>query len=675
MLLDEHRPVVWGKAFAEANQLVLDLDLGKLPGTDFKGEEIEDLSHPATAEEIVGAYEKKENWVASAMAAAAKLKAYGSLAPLTARLMKDFPDAAEEILANIGTRAFSRANLRKGAPKLRPPASLCDADRLAREALTWFNPVALARAIKAYAEKYPAVYGTGEDLLTQLAAVERQVKAANTDAARAAAGAAVRQLTDSLYLRNPGLDFNDLLVVKRMRNSHSGLPQNWQGNSSIPLHGYANAIVSVPLARAPGAREKLIVTSSSFLGDVDLDFDADRIAYSGGVAGERGWRIMETALDQPLTSVQKSPADMPDIDCYDPCYLPDGRMLFVATSGFHGVPCVGGSDYVGNTHLLEKDGSVKRLVFDQDNSWCPVVMNNGRVLYLRWEYTDSAHYFSRVMMTMNPDGSDQKAFYGSNSYWPNSLFYARPLPGSVTKFCGIVSGHHGLAREGELVLFDVMKGRNETAGVVQRIPGWGRPVANKVRAQLVNGSQPLFLHPYPVTDELFLVSVHRTAGEPFIVAFADVYDNIVPLLSAPDMNLLEPLPVAKRKRPIMSIDRRNDAVDTCTVYLQSAQFGEGLKGLPPGTAKKLRLFHYSYSPRNVGGHYNIGFEGPWDARNILGEVDLEKDGSCLFTAPANTPIAIQPLDAEGRKLQEMRSWFVGVPGEMISCTVFFTRST
>ena len=668
LLLDERRTVVWGKAFAEANQLVLDLDLGKLPGTDFKGEEIEDLSHPATAEEIIGAYEKKENWVASAMATAAKLKAYGSLAPLTARLVKDFPDAAEEILANIGTRAFSRANLRKGTPKLRPPTSISDADQLARESLKWFNPVALARAIKAYAEKYPSVYGTGEDLLKQLAAVEQQVKAANTEAARAAAGAAVRQLTDSLYLRNPGIDFKDLLVVKRMRNSHSGLPQNWQGNSSIPLHGYANSIVSVPLARAPGAREKLIVTSSSFLGDVDLDFDADRIAYSGGVAGERGWRIMETALDQPLTSVQKSPANMPDIDCYDPCYLPDGRMLFVATSGFHGVPCVGGSDYVGNTHLLEKDGSVKRLVFDQDNSWCPVVMNNGRVLYLRWEYTDSAHYFSRVMMTMNPDGSDQKAFYGSNSYWPNSLFYARPLPGSVTKFCGIVSGHHGLAREGELVLFDVMKGRNETAGVIQRIPGWGQPVANKVRDTLVNGSHPLFLHPYPVTDELFLVSVHRNAGEPFIVAFADVYDNIVPLLSAPDMNLLEPLPVAKRKRPIMSIDRRNDAVDTCTVYLQSAQFGEGLKGLPPGTAKKLRLFHYSYSPRNVGGHYNIGFEGPWDARNILGEVDLEKDGSCLFTAPANTPIAIQPLDAEGRKLQEMRSWFVGVPGEMISCT-------
>ena len=58
------------------------------------------------------------------------------------------------------------------------------------------------------------------------------------------------------------------------------------------------------------------------------------------------------------------------------------------------------------------------------------MLPNGRCLYLRWEYTDSAHYFARILMTMNPDGSDQQEYYGSNSYWPNSLFYANPPPSS-----------------------------------------------------------------------------------------------------------------------------------------------------------------------------------------------------------------------------------------------------
>ena len=548
------------------------------------------------------------------------------------------------------------------------PAADGESRRLAFETLKWFNAAAMERAIRAYAGKHPGVYGSPAPLLSRLAEVRKAVAGAKDDSARRKAADALMKLQDDLYLRHPGIDFSRFLMVKRSASSPSGLPSNWNGNSSVPLKGYENAIVSLPIKRRSGEKGREIVASDYFLGDVDLDFDADKIAYSGGIESEKRWCVLETRLDKPMTKTLRSPSGLDDIDCYDPCYLPDGRMLFVATSGFHGVPCVTGSSYVGNTHLLERDGSVKRLVFDQDNSWCPVVMNNGRVLYLRWEYTDSAHYFSRVMMTMNVDGSDQKAFYGSNSYWPNSLFYARPLPGSVTKFCGIVSGHHGCAREGELVLFDVMKGRNETSGVIQRIPGWGKRVANKARDGLVNGSRPRFLHPYPLSDELFLVSVHKGNGDPFIIAFADIYDNIVPVYAADGWNCLEPLPVKKRRRPLMSIDRRNDAADTCTVYLQNVHFGNGLKGVPQGAAKKLRLFSYSYSPRNVGGHYNIGFEGPWDARNILGEVELEADGSAMFTVPANTPFAVQPLDENGCKLQEMRSWFVGVPGETLSCT-------
>jgi len=35
--------------------------------------------------------------------------------------------------------------------------------------------------------------------------------------------------------------------------------------------------------------------------------------------------------------------------------------------------------------------------------------------------------------------------------------------------------------------------------------------------------------------------------------------------------------------------------------------------------------------------------------------------------PANTPIAVQPLDSEGKALQLMRSWFTAMPGETLSC--------
>lgn len=52
---------------------------------------------------------------------------------------------------------------------------------------------------------------------------------------------------------------------------------------------------------------------------------------------------------------------------------------------------------------------MRRLTFDQDANWNPVIMNNGRVMYTRWEYTDLTHYYSRIVMHMNPDGTENKA--------------------------------------------------------------------------------------------------------------------------------------------------------------------------------------------------------------------------------------------------------------------------
>ena len=63
----------------------------------------------------------------------------------------------------------------------------------------------------------------------------------------------------------------------------------------------------------------------------------------------------------------------------------------------------------------------------------------------------------------------------------------------------------------------------------------------------------------------------------------------------------------------------------------------------------------------------VGMEGPWDIKRVVGTVPVEDDGSALFRVPANTPIAVQPLDAEGKALQLMRSWFTAMPGEVLSC--------
>jgi len=288
-------------------------------------------------------------------------------------------------------------------------------------------------------------------------------------------------------------------------------------------------------------------------------------------------------------------------------------------------------------------------------------------MYLRWEYADSAHYFSRVLMSMNPDGTGQTEMYHSDSYWPNSTFYAKPLPGSSTKFVGIISGHHGVPRMGEMVLFDTARGRQEDTGAIQRIPGYGKPVKGIIKDQLVDDSWPKFLHPFPLSEKYFLVSCKPAPSAAWGLYLVDVFDNRLLLKEESGWALFEPVPIRKRERPPVLPDKVKLEETNATIYVHDVYLGAGLRGVPRGTVKNLRLYQFAYSYRNQGGHYFVGMEGGWDIRRLIGTVPVEEDGSAMFKVPANTPVAVQPLDAEGKALQLMRSWFVGMPGETVSC--------
>jgi formylglycine-generating enzyme required for sulfatase activity len=276
---------------------------------------------------------------------------------------------------------------------------------------------------------------------------------------------------------------------------------------------------------------------------------------------------------------------------------------------------------------------------------------------------------------MNPDGTGQRAVYGSNSWWPNSIFYARPIPGRAGWFVAIVSGHHGVARMGELILFDVQRGERDAEGAVQRIPGRGRKVEPVIVDQLVQNSWPKFLHPYPLGDEtvssvagkFFLVSAKPSPTHRWGLYMVDVYDNMVLIRDEPGWAWLEPMPLKPRLRPPVIPSQVDPSRRDATVLLADIYAGEAMRGVPRGTVRSLRLFAYNYALPGTGGHIDIGIDGPWDARRILGTVPVEDDGSAHFIVPANTPIALQPLDADGRAVQIMRSWFSAMPGERLSC--------
>ena len=80
-----------------------------------------------------------------------------------------------------------------------------------------------------------------------------------------------------------------------------------------------------------------------------------------------------------------------------------------------------------------------------------------------------------------------------------------------------------------------------------------------------------------------------------------------------------------------------------TVFIQDIYEGEGLRDVPRGTVKELRLHAYEYAYlKTVSDHNWHGIQSGWDIKRQLGTVPVEEDGSVIFKIPANTPISIQP---------------------------------
>ena len=481
----------------------------------------------------------------------------------------------------------------------------------------------------------------------------------------------------AILLANPLLNGDKILTVRYQlgnRDRRAMAPElgtqsnNWSNQESARRKGFNADIVELSNLRDEvQIRTIYKPDNTSSIADLKLHWDGDRAMFTQTMSDNR-WNVFEVKLNNgDCKKLIDNPE--PDLEFYDGTYLPDGRIIANSNIGYQGVPCVNGSDPVGNMVLYTPQSkNLRRLTFDQDANWNPVIMNNGRVMYTRWEYTDLTHYYTRIVMNMNSDGTEQKALYGSGSMFPNSTFDVQPLPGYASAFVGIISGHHGVARSGRLILFDPAKARKGAAGMLQEIPHRNRPIVEEVKDRLVDGVWPQFIKPSPLNDTYFLVAAKLDKNDLWGIYLVDKFDNVTCLHKMEGEGYISPIAVRKTVTPPAIPDRVKLDDKQATVFIQDIYEGEGLKGIPRGTVKSLRLHAYEYAYVQTQSDHNWhGIQSGWDIKRMLGTVPVEEDGSVIFKIPANTPVSIQPLDKDGVAVQWMRSWLTGQPGEIVSC--------
>jgi hypothetical protein len=335
-------------------------------------------------------------------------------------------------------------------------------------------------------------------------------------------------------------------------------------------------------------------------------------------------------------------------DDIEPCWLPDGDIVFVSTRAKRWVNCW--VTQVATLHRCQADGrNLRPLSANIEHDNTPWVLPDGRVLYQRWEYVDRSQVDYHHLWTANPDGTAQTTYYGNQR--PGIVMIdAKPVPGSRC-VVAIFSPGHGLAEHtGAVAIVDPQRGPDDPASV-----------------RTVNSAHH-FRDPWAFSEDAFLVAngpeIQRMNGagrteQLYRLSPADVAEGYL---------CHEPRPLLARERervipPTVAVEKR-----VGRLILANVQQGRNMAGVAPGEIKKLLVLETLPKPINfTGGMDPLTYGGSFSLERVLGTVPVEDDGSAHFEVPALRGLFFVALDANDLAVKRMQSFLTVQPGEVTSC--------
>jgi len=546
--------------------------------------------------------------------------------------------------------------------------------------------------------------------LDRLAAAARDLDAMPADA-RGELYFQIRAATRQLALKNPLLSSYPILFMQRHRAvgymlyeylgwyyAHGHDPTNGAQSAQFPTPPQGGGVY---VLEEPGRSFKTRQLTDSRLPPghfitLALSYDSNTVyfahadpsrddpytspgfAHAPGQPGTRYNTFHIFAVKNDGTNLRQL-TDGP-YDDFDPCPLPDGGIAFESTRRGSKLRCGGGSpELVYTLHRMDADGgNIRTLSFHETHEWHPSVLEDGRIVYTRWDYVDRNAAKFHGLWTCHPDGSNPSILFGNYTTRPWACFQAKAIPGSQ-RIAFIAGGHHANVG-GTLMLLDPTRlaldrerGEDEFAaleGLTPEVPF----------AEAEDWPKSYFYSPWPLSEKYFLVAFSHDplpggyTGEyrntETGIYYLDAFGNLELLYRQEGISAVYPIPLVPRRVP-PTVPRTNEFV--------AAAPGEGeflltdvrRSLLPlPADRRISQLRVYQLLPKSRtdnAGDPRIGHPDQANARMLLGTVPVERDGSAYFRAPANKPLYFQAVDTAGRAVQGMRSVVYLQPGERRGC--------
>ena len=449
-----------------------------------------------------------------------------------------------------------------------------------------------------------------------------------------------------------------------------------------------------------------------------LSFDGKRVAFDWKEKLGVGFRIWEVGIDgQGLRQLTFPPDDEDarikkynlnysvyrhQTDDLHPCYLPDGGLCFTSSRCEYGILC-DPPDKLTTTLLYRMDADGKNIQKLSNNSVsesAPSIMNDGRILYTRWEYVDNGSVTNKALWAMRPDGSGSEEVYGRNIAFPSVFNVGRAVPGYNDRFVAIGAPHMPLG-VGTLMLIDTRFDRRTGMPVTYLTPevdcqhqsGWDnvpggatKPITpDEQGGRDGNGNTdrgPLYMDPYPLSLAQHLVAFNPTERWSVKDAWGlYLIDGSGPrrlLHKEAGTSCWNPIPVRPLVTPPISrgvIEK--DLAERGLARLIITDVYLGMEKVKRGTIKYLRINEHVPRPWAArrfwdGDEYDqqhsvISSNAALGLRIQHGIVPVEDDGSAHLLVQADKNIFFQALDKDYMEVQRERTFVDYRPGETRSC--------
>ncbi|MGL6194442.1 MAG: TolB family protein, partial [Thermoguttaceae bacterium] len=250
----------------------------------------------------------------------------------------------------------------------------------------------------------------------------------------------VRDTKRKIAFSNPLVDFSQVILIDNPypKGKPGDATDEW-GHEARHRNGFM---------AEPGGKMLVVDLDGNVVRDLlegiegsfwrpDVSYEGDSVLFSFQPKGEKSFHIYKVNIDgSGLKQLTYG-----DYDDLDPIFTPEGKIIFCSSRQHSYVRCMPMTHSFAVSRCDADGKNIYVISANGEPEYLPSMLNDGRVIFTRWEYTDKALWRVQSLWTMNPDGTNTSTFWGNQSVWPDVLTEARAIPNSRrVMFTGV--GHH-----------------------------------------------------------------------------------------------------------------------------------------------------------------------------------------------------------------------------------------